>query len=106
MTENKLGKRIKERRQSLRLTQSQLAERTGYKDKTAISRIESGENDLTQSKIMAFADALQTTPSYLMGWVEEPRPKTAKDNPYQIQEAYNIADEKTQRAIRIMLGLE
>ena len=80
MTENKLGKRIKERRQSLRLTQSQLAERTGYKDKTAISRIESGENDLTQSKIMAFADALQTTPSYLMGWVEEPRPKTAKEN--------------------------
>ena len=75
MSENKLGKRIKERRQYLRLTQTQLAQRNGYKDKTAISKIENGENDLNQSKIVIFANALQTTPSYLMGWVEEPRPK-------------------------------
>ena len=26
-----------------------------------------GKNDITQSKIIAFANALQTTPSYLMG---------------------------------------
>ena len=27
-----------------------------------------GENDIPQSKIIAFAKALDTTPSYLMGW--------------------------------------
>lgn len=103
MSENKLGKRIKERRQYLRLTQTQLAQRTGYKDKTAISKIENGENDLNQSKIAIFANALQTTPSYLMGWVEEPRPKMTKPT---IQDAYDSADEKTKKMVRMLLGLE
>ena len=40
----------------------------GYKDRSAIAKIESGTNDITQSKIKAFADALYTTTAYLMGW--------------------------------------
>lgn len=63
---NITGKRIAERRQQLSLSQSQLAERLGYSDKTAISKIENGISQLNQSKIIAFADALQTTPAYLM----------------------------------------
>lgn len=34
-----------------------------------------GKDDIPQSKIAAFADALQTTPAYLMGWEEQPEPK-------------------------------
>lgn len=110
-----IGERIRIRRKELKLTQSQLAEITGYKDKTAISRIESGENDLNQSKIIMFATALNTSPSYLMGWVDDPSPKHAphakgKMPPSQkedsIQTAYENADEKTQRAVRILLGIE
>ena len=33
MTKNEMGKRIRERRESLDLTQEQLAEKLGYKDK-------------------------------------------------------------------------
>jgi transcriptional regulator with XRE-family HTH domain len=44
----------------------------GYDNPSTISKIESGKNDITQSKIVAFADALQTTPAYLMGWAESP----------------------------------
>ena len=74
MTKNEMGKRIRERRESLDLTQEQLAEKLGYKDKTAVSKIESGHRDLTQSKIVKFADALKTSPFYLMGWTNDPDP--------------------------------
>ena len=67
---------IKKRRKELGLTQSELARRVGYKDKTAIAHIEKGDIDLPQSKIVAFADALNTTPGDLLGEVEkETNPK-------------------------------
>lgn len=67
---------IKKRRKQLGLTQTELAERVGYKDKTAIAHIEKGDIDLPQSKIVAFAEALNTTPGDLLGEVEkETNPK-------------------------------
>ena len=67
--------RIKSRRTELGLTVEELAHKMGYKDKSSISKIENGKADIPQSKIAAFADALQTTPTYLMGWEEQPEPK-------------------------------
>ena len=67
--------RIKSRRTELGLTVEELALKMGYKDKSSISKIENGKADIPQSKIAAFADALQTTPAYLMGWEEQPEPK-------------------------------
>lgn len=60
--------RIKQRRTELRLSQDELAGKMGYKSRTTISKIEAGEVDIPQSKIIAFANALSVTPSYLMGW--------------------------------------
>lgn len=65
-----LNHRIKERREALGLSQAELAKRLGYSDRSTIAKIESGINDITQSKIEAFARVLQTTPAYLMGWDE------------------------------------
>ena len=67
--------RIKSRRTELGLTVEELAHKMGYKDKSSISKIENGKADIPQSKIAAFADALETTPAYLMGWEEQPQPK-------------------------------
>lgn len=66
--------RIKARREALGLSQDELALMLNYKSRSTIAKIESGANDIPQSKIKAFADALNTTTSYLMGWtdVEEP----------------------------------
>lgn len=36
-----------------------------------ITKIESGKVDISQKKIVAFANALGTTPAYLMGWTDE-----------------------------------
>jgi transcriptional regulator with XRE-family HTH domain len=63
-----LGNRIKQRREELHLSQEELAKRLGYRSRSTINKIELGKNDITQHKIVAFANALQTTPAYLMGW--------------------------------------
>ena len=65
-----VGKKIKQRREELNMTQDELARRTGYKSRSSINKIERGGNDLPQTKIVAFAHALDTTPSYLLGWEE------------------------------------
>lgn len=63
-----LGDRIRLRREELRMSQEELATRLGYKSRSTIAKIESGENDLTQSKIVAFAEALNTTARWLLDY--------------------------------------
>lgn len=63
-----IGNRIKKRREELGLSQDELGKRIGYKSRSSINKIELGHRNLTQSKIKAIADALGTTPSYIMGW--------------------------------------
>ncbi len=71
MTEaEKIGMRIKKLREDHRWTQEELAARLGYKSRSSINKIELGERNLTQSKIKAIADALGTTPAYIMGWTD------------------------------------
>ena len=66
-----IGLRIKARREDLGLTQEELARRLGYKSKSSLNKIELGIQGLRQSKIKAIADALQTTPGYIMGWTAD-----------------------------------
>lgn len=67
-------KRIRARREELGISQEELSKRLGYKSRSSINKIEKGENDIPQSKIVAFAQALQTTPERLMGWEQPPAP--------------------------------
>jgi len=66
-----IGERIKIKRESLGITQEELAQKLGYKNKSTIAKIESGKNDIVQSKVVDFANALETTIAYLMGWKDE-----------------------------------
>lgn len=65
-----MGLRIKKLREEKGLSQSELAIAVGYKEKTSIAKVEAGKIDLPQSKITAFAKALDTTTSYLFGDTE------------------------------------
>ena len=67
-----LGDRIRRRRKELHLSQTELAEKMGYSDRSTIAKIERGTNDLNQSKIQLMAVCLKTTPEYLMGWTNDP----------------------------------
>lgn len=79
-----LYKNIKRRRQQLKMTQTDLALKMGYADKSMIAKIEKGNVDLPQSKILAFANVLETTPGELMGWDYEAEPIETVDNIYKL----------------------
>lgn len=83
-----MGERIAKRRNELGMNQTQLAERLGYSDKTAISKIENGISHLNDKKIDLFADVLQTSTAYLMGWTDNP--DISEENAQAIQEANRL----------------
>lgn len=63
-----LYKNIKRKRKEMQMSQTELAKRMGYADKSMISRIEKGEIDLQLSKIIAFSEIFNMHPGDLMGW--------------------------------------
>lgn len=74
-----IGERIKFKREELNISQDELARRLGYKSRSSINKIELGLQNLNQSKIKAIADALQTTPSFIMGWTEDKKEPTPEN---------------------------
>lgn len=55
------GANIKKRRFELGMSQQDLADAMGYKTRSTIAKIESGENDVSQKKLQKFAAVLDTT---------------------------------------------
>lgn len=68
--------KIRELRIARGMSQEELAKRTGYKGRSAIAKLESGHFDLAIDKVGVFAQALGTTPAFLMGWDEDERLET------------------------------
>ncbi len=56
-----VGANIKKRRFELKMSQQELADAMGYKTRSTIAKIESGENDVSQKKLQKFAAVLDTT---------------------------------------------
>lgn len=108
-----IGDRIRERRLFLGMTQDELAQITNYTSKSAISRIENGLNEVSPSKLAVFADALQTTPYYLSGYIDDPSQNissTAKLGAIaqeldSLQIAYQSAPQNIKDAIKALLKI-
>ncbi|WP_124065998.1 helix-turn-helix transcriptional regulator [Clostridium sp. E02] len=66
-----IGQIIKKRREELGMSQEELALKAGYKSRSSINKIEVDGRGLPQSKILAIAKALQTTPALLLGWEQD-----------------------------------
>ena len=62
-----LYERIRQLRIQAGMSQDDLAKAMGYRDRSMITKIESGKVDISQKKVLAFAHVLNTTPGYLMG---------------------------------------
>ena len=56
-----VGANIKKRRYELKMSQQELADALGYKTRSTIAKIESGENDVSQKKLQRIAAVLDTT---------------------------------------------
>lgn len=104
-----IGERIKQRRIELGLTQLDLAIRLGNKSRASVCTVEKDKEDLTTTRIQQYAAALETTPSYLMGWKDNNSvPKQAE---YDIEEkevikAYRKADDLTKAMVKRTLGID
>lgn len=66
-----IGDRIRIRRNELGWSQRELAKRMGYSNNSTIVKIEQGKVEVYQSKIVQFAEVLDVSVAYLMGWVDE-----------------------------------
>ena len=94
-----IGSRIRARREELNMSQDELGKRLGYKSRSSINKIELDQRNLTQSKIKAIADALDTTPAYIMGW-EEAKAKPPKNESISIYD--RVANELGQEAAEVL----
>lgn len=84
-----INEKIKQLRIQQGMSQQELAERVGFKTASAINKIELGKRDINQSKIILFANALNTTPSYLMGWEDEKSDSSIDNNFLHLFKALN-----------------
>lgn len=69
---NDIGKRIRDLRESLGMTQEELAHKVGYKSRVSINKIEL-QRDIPIKKVVPIAKALDVDPSVLMGWDDTPQ---------------------------------
>ena len=93
------GERIRSLRESHGLTQAQLAELTGYTDRSSITKIESGKAELSESKIAAFAKALRSTPAVILGLSEIPEVS-------EVEKKYNALDPHGKKVVDFVLDEE
>lgn len=103
----KVGQRIKQRRKELGISADKLAEVLG-KNRATIFRYENGEiENLPLDILEPIANALRTTPQYLMGWEEN---NTAAENSSGLSEskqklfdlAESCSDEEASRLLQMM----
>lgn len=100
-----IGKRIKKRRLELDLTQEELAKKLGYSHKSSIGKIENGQTDITQSKVVEFAHALNTTVAYLMGWEDDERLRQFAQNAVLFNELNSLWEQMNDDQKRTFLSL-
>ena len=63
--------RIRMLRTAQGMSQGDLAKKVGYVGRSAISKVESGDRDISQSMIAKYADALGVSPTFLLYGEEE-----------------------------------
>ena len=79
----RIGERIKIKRNEKGWSQRDLAKRIGYSHHSTLARIENGEVNISQKRIVQFADALGVSIAYLMGLEEK-----IEKNPVEMAERH------------------
>lgn len=97
-----IGTNIKKRRYELHMTQQELANALGYKTRSTIAKIESGENDITQKKLRLFAEVLDTTMEALLS--EFPKQNSDINALEKPSHPYNSYGQFSNRTVAIVLA--
>ena len=86
--------RIKRLRTSHGMSQEDLAKKVGYEGRSAISKVENGDRDISQSMIAKYAEALGVTPTFLL-YGEEETPADAFKQDGRVDEFVNLFSQLT-----------
>lgn len=86
---HQLYKNIKNLREEKDMSQTRLAELTGYTNRSSITKIEKGEVDLPLSKVEQFAKVFGREPGELVGWEDEEPTKESSSKIMQYYEQLN-----------------
>lgn len=74
---NSIGRKIKEKREALKMTQEELGKICGT-TKQSIFKYETGiVTNIPMDRLCKIADALGTTPAWLMGWTDNDEPRSS-----------------------------
>ncbi len=93
-----VGLNIKKRRFELKMSQQELADAMGYKTRSTIAKIESGENDVSQKKLQKFATVLDTTVEALISGYQ------SSDQPFSQSILPVLAEHRRNKNIVILLA--
>ena len=106
-----IGEKIKQRRLELDWSLRDLSDRMGYANHSTIARIESGKVDIPQSRIIQFADVLNTTVADLMDWEEDKKEKSAPEDELSeniktlVEFAKHVPEDKVELILRVMKSI-
>lgn len=104
----KIYQNIKELRIAHNWTQEELAKKMGYTDRSTIAKIEAGKVDITQTKIIEFANVFGVNAGDLLGWGEEmyvtdlPN-KQEEEKAKELYLLYENASPEIQSAVELLL---
>jgi repressor LexA len=101
-----IGERIKMLREQRDMTQDELAALVGYKHKTSVNKIETGERKLMQDKIVAFAKALRVSPETIMGWADPNDNSGLSPQESQMIDKYRCLDNRGRSTVDTVLDHE
>lgn len=88
-----IGERIRQKRESIGMSQDELAKRMGYKDRSSVSKIEkSNDDNIYLDTIQKAADILNCSPLYLMGWQDSSNLPDNKEVPNHLKKYAQFID--------------
>lgn len=92
-----IADRIRNIRNELQLSQTELAERANYCDKTRISKIENSGNDISMKQVKRIALALGVPMESLMGWsVPEDTPQAKEIRNSYLTNTFKLSEDEKQ----------
>ena len=104
MSENDLSRKIKQLRAAQKITLEEIAQHVGV-GRSTVRKWEVGQiENMRRDKIGKLAEALHTSPAYLMGWSDDPRELPHEDLPADETELLEIFRSMTEQGRALVLS--
>lgn len=104
-----LADRVRVRLEELKMSQTDLAKKMGYANRSSVNKIVTGRK-VSQKVIARLAEALEVSPAYLIGWDENPEEQAEYEASILMDEdimslvySYKTLSEEQKKAVKQMI---